>query len=54
MEFRIDGNPDYGQLTVTLGPGDKILAEGVAMAWMTTGLQPGRRLTPAKPRRGSQ
>jgi uncharacterized protein (TIGR00266 family) len=37
MEFRIDGNPDYGQLTVTLGPGDKILAEGGAMAWMTTG-----------------
>ncbi len=37
MEHRIDGNPDYGQLTVTLDPGDRIVAEGGSMAWMSAG-----------------
>ena len=44
MEFRIEGNPDFGQLTVDLGPGDRIIAEGGAMAWMTDGVQVKARL----------
>jgi uncharacterized protein (TIGR00266 family) len=37
MEFRIDGNPDYGHLRVELRPGDRIVAEGGSMAWMSAG-----------------
>ena len=37
MEYRIEGNPDYGQLTVDLAPGDTFIAEGGAMAWMDEG-----------------
>jgi uncharacterized protein (TIGR00266 family) len=37
MEFRIDGNPDYGQLKVELRPGERIVAEGGSMAWMSAG-----------------
>ena len=32
MNFQIDGNPDYGQLRVRLGPGETFIAEGGAMA----------------------
>lgn len=28
MEFHIDGNPDYGHLTIELGPGERVVAEG--------------------------
>jgi uncharacterized protein (TIGR00266 family) len=37
MDFRIDGNPDYGQLKVELRPGERIVAEGGSMAWMSAG-----------------
>ena len=37
MDFRIDGNPDYGHLRVELRPGDRIVAEGGSMAWMSAG-----------------
>ena len=37
MDFSIDGNPDYGQLKVELRPGDRIVAEGGSMAWMSAG-----------------
>ncbi len=37
MDFRIDGNPDYGHLKVELRPGDRIVAEGGSMAWMSAG-----------------
>ena len=37
MDFRIDGNPDYGQLRVELRPGERIVAEGGSMAWMSAG-----------------
>ena len=38
MNFQIDGNPDYGQLRVRLGPGETFIAEGGAMAWMDTNI----------------
>ena len=44
MEYRIEGNPDYGQLTVNLEPGDSFVAEGGAMAWMSEGTQVKARL----------
>ena len=34
MEFRIDGNPDYGELTVALDANEPILAEAGAMSRM--------------------
>ena len=44
MEYRIDGNPDYGQLTVDLGPEDSFIAEAGSMAWMSDGMQVKARL----------
>lgn len=44
MEYRIEGNPDYGQLTVDLAPGDTFIAEGGAMAWMSDGTEVKGRL----------
>ena len=44
MEFQIEGNPDYGHLVVSLGPGDKFLAEGGSMAWMSDGVDVKARL----------
>ncbi len=44
MEHRIEGNPDYGQLTVSLGPGDRFIAESGSMAWMSEGMQVKARL----------
>lgn len=35
MKHDIVGNPDYGQLTVELAPGDSFISEGGAMAWMS-------------------
>ena len=37
MDFRINGNPDYGHLRVELRPGERIVAEGGSMAWMSAG-----------------
>lgn len=37
MEYQIEGNPDYGQLTVRLSPGDTFLAESGSMAYMSEG-----------------
>ena len=44
MEYQIEGNPDYGQLTVTLDAGDRFIAEGGAMAWMSGGMKVKARL----------
>ena len=44
MEYRIDGNPDYGHLTVELRPGERVVAEGGSMAWMSDGVQMKARL----------
>ena len=37
MEYQIEGNPDYGQLTVSLSPGETFLAEAGSMAYMSEG-----------------
>ena len=44
MDYRIDGNPDYGQLTVTFAPGDSFLAEAGSMAYMSDGMKLKSRL----------
>ncbi len=44
MEHRIEGNPDYGQLTVSLEPGDRFIAEAGSMAWMSDGMAVKARL----------
>ena len=35
MEFKIDGNPDYGELTCVLAPDEKLLTESGAMSRMS-------------------
>jgi uncharacterized protein (TIGR00266 family) len=35
MEFQINGNPDYGELTCALAPGEKCVAESGAMSRMS-------------------
>ncbi|MCY4438157.1 MAG: AIM24 family protein [Chloroflexi bacterium] len=44
MEYRIEGNPAYGHLSVRLGPGERFVAEGGSMAWMSEGVQVKARL----------
>ena len=44
MEYLIEGNPDYGQLTVTLEPGDSFLTEAGSMAYMSAGTRLKSRL----------
>ena len=44
MEHNIDGNPDYGHLTVSLNRGETFVAEGGAMAWMSEGMDVKARL----------
>ena len=44
MDFEINGSPDYEHLTVGLGPGDRIIAEGGSMAWMSEGVEVKARL----------
>ena len=44
MNFTIDGNPDYGQVRVRLGPGETFIAESGAMAWMDSGIDVKARL----------
>lgn len=44
MEYQIDGNPDYGHLTVTLDRGETFIAESGAMAWMSGGMEVKSRL----------
>ena len=50
MQHEIQGNPDYGQLTVSLEPGDAFLAEAGAMAWMSDGMQIKARLLGGMPK----
>jgi uncharacterized protein (TIGR00266 family) len=38
MDYQIEGNPDYGQFTVGLGPDERFIAEGGSMAWMSDGM----------------
>src|SRR5438874_13721007 len=44
MKFRIDGNPDFGDLTIDLAPGESIRCESGAMSRMTTDMQVRGRL----------
>ena len=44
MDHSIDGNPDYGHLTVRLNPGESFIAEGGAMSWMSSGAEVKARL----------
>ena len=44
MDFSIEGNPDYGQLSVRLGSGETFLAESGSMAWMDSGMDVKARL----------
>ncbi len=44
MKFQIEGNPEYGHLTVELRPGERVVAEGGSMAWMSDGVQVKARL----------
>lgn len=44
MQFEIGGNPDYGDLTVALEPGEAIWAEGGAMSRMSSHLEMNTRL----------
>ncbi len=44
MEFQIEGNPDYGHLVISLGPGDRVFSEGGSMAWMSDGVDVKARL----------
>ena len=44
MEHSIEGNPDYGYLTVKLNPGESFLAEGGSMTWMSSGMEVKARL----------
>ncbi len=44
MEYHIEGNPDYGQLTVSLSPGESFLAEAGSMAYMSEGTKLKSRL----------
>ncbi len=44
MDYAIEGNPDYGQLTVRLGPGERFIAEAGSMAWMSDGMETKARL----------
>jgi len=39
MKHTIAGNPEYGQLTMNLDPGDVFLAEAGSMAWMSEGME---------------
>ena len=39
MDYSIEGNPEYGQLTVAMAPGGKFLAEAGSMAWMSDGMK---------------
>ncbi len=44
MDYTIDGNPDYGHLTVRLELGESFIAEGGAMSWMSGGAEVKARL----------
>ena len=44
MEHQINGNPDQGDLTVRLGPGESILSEAGAMSRMSADLEVSARL----------
>ena len=44
MDHSIDGNPDYGHLTVRLNPGESFIAEGGSMAWMSADTEVKARL----------
>lgn len=39
MEFDVHGNPDYGQVTVRLAPGQKLITESGAMSRMSVSLE---------------
>ena len=39
MEYTIEAQPTYAYLELTLNPGESVVTEGGAMAWMSPGLQ---------------
>ena len=44
VDHTINGNPDYGHLTVRLDPDERFIAEGGAMSWMSSGTEVRARL----------
>jgi uncharacterized protein (TIGR00266 family) len=50
MKFAIEGNPDFGGVTVELSPGETIQAESGAMSRMSGGLEVRSRLVGGFPR----
>ena len=48
LEHNIDGNPDYGHLTVSLNLGEKFIADRRALAWMSQGMDVKARLLGGK------
>lgn len=48
LEHNIDGNPDYGHLTVSLNLGEKFIADRGALAWMSQGMDIKARLLGGK------
>ena len=48
LEHNIDGNPDYGHLTVSLNLGEKFIADRGALAWMSQGMDVKARLLGGK------
>ncbi|MBW3539537.1 MAG: TIGR00266 family protein [Planctomycetes bacterium] len=44
MQYEIAGNPEYGQLSVQLGPGETFVGEGGSMSWMSEGMEMNSRL----------
>ena len=48
LEHNIDGNPDYGHLTVSLNLGEKFIADHGALAWMSQGMDVKARLLGGK------
>ncbi len=39
MRFEIEGNPDYGEVIIELGPGEELLAEPGAMSRMSSNME---------------
>jgi uncharacterized protein (TIGR00266 family) len=44
MEFDLHGNPDYGQVSLRLGPGERLVTESGVMSRMSVGLELKSRL----------
>ena len=50
MQIQLDGNPDYGRATITLGPDETVLTESGAMSFIDPGLDLKARIVGGVPR----